>query len=232
MSKYCFEFNGKTSENYEIYVEARPEIPGKEKTVSFIDGGKRDESITIDENFYKNVEISLKCSFKMEPDRWNAKRRSLQRWLSGSGELKFSDDPEVFWRVKKVQISKFERPLRKYGVFEIKFTCSPHEYVSEGKKFKAIGDVLFNPYDICYPEYKIAGDGICILAVNGKTMQANVGQNLTINTELMLAYREDGAMMNSSVTGEYENLCLNPGENTISISPGFFLEIKPNWRWR
>ena len=92
-------------------------------------------------------------------------------------------------------------------------------------------EASYNPYDMSKPEYKITGEGLCALTVNGKTMKANVGQNLTINTELMLSYREDGAIMNSSVTGEYKDLYLKPGENRISVSSGFSITIKPNWRY-
>ena len=112
----------------------------------------------------------------------------------------------------------------------MKFICSPFEYIAEGKEFRSPKDVYFNPYDLSHPEYKITGEGICTLTVNGKTMKANIGQNLTINTDLMLAYREDGSIMNTSVTGDYEDLYLKPGENSISVSSGFSLTVKPNWR--
>ena len=69
-----------------------------------------------------------------------------------------------------------------------------------------------------------------MLTVNGKTMKATVGQNLTIDTERMLAYRTDGTLMNTSVTGDYEDLYLQAGENEISITSGFSLKIIPNWR--
>ena len=61
-------------------------------------------------------------------------------------------------------------------------------------------------------------------------MTANVGQNLTIDTDLMIAYRQDGTMQNTAVTGDYENLYLLPGDNVISITDGFDLKIIPNWR--
>lgn len=91
-------------------------------------------------------------------------------------------------------------------------------------------EIQYNPYDICHPIYKITGNGICTLTVNGKAMKATVGQNLTIDTERMIAYRKDGTMMNTSVSGDYEDLYLKPGENEISITQGFTLTVIPNWR--
>ncbi|WP_317347224.1 hypothetical protein [Blautia argi] len=228
---YSFEFNQRTSESQGIYVQSRPEIPGKKKKLSFLEIGGRDEMLSVGSSIYENCEITLECSYRTEPDNWNRKRRQIGQWLRGSGELILSDDPEVLWKVKDVQVTKFERPLRKHGIFDVKFVCSPFEYLVEGQSFKTMQEVLFNPGGLSKPEYKISGEGICTITVNGKAMKANIGQNLTINTELMLAYQEDGTMMNSSVTGEYRDLYLKPGENTISVSPGFSITVKPNWRY-
>ena len=61
-------------------------------------------------------------------------------------------------------------------------------------------------------------------------MTANVGQNLTIDTDLMIAYRQDGTLQNTAITGDYEDLYLLPGENVINITSGFNLSVSPKWR--
>ena len=63
-------------------------------------------------------------------------------------------------------------------------------------------------------------------------MRANVGQNITIDTERMIAYRTDGAMQNTAVSGDYEDLYLLEGANQIVITSGFGLKVIPNWRDR
>ena len=88
----------------------------------------------------------------------------------------------------------------------------------------------FNPYEISHPIYKIYGEGQCELNVNGNVISANVGQNLIIDTERKLAYREDGTLRNTNVTGNYEELFLQERENKIMITDGFELKIVPNWR--
>ena len=40
---YSFEFNQRTSESQGIYVQSRPEMPGKKKKLSFLEIGGRDE---------------------------------------------------------------------------------------------------------------------------------------------------------------------------------------------
>ena len=72
-------------------------------------------------------------------------------------------------------------------------------------------------------------EGMCTLTVNGNTMTANVGQNLTIDTDRMIAYRSDGTLNNTQVTGNYEDMYLLNGENEISFSGGE-LKVIPNWR--
>ena len=84
--------------------------------------------------------------------------------------------------------------------------------------------------EISYPIYKIYGEGFCELVVNGKCMTSNVGQNLIIDTERKIAYREDGVLINTMVKGNYDELLLVEGENKISITAGFDFRIIPNWR--
>ena len=60
-------------------------------------------------------------------------------------------------------------------------------------------------------------------------MTANVGQNLIIDTDRMIAYRSDGTLNNTKVSGNYEDLYLKPGENSVEFSGGT-LKVIPNWR--
>ena len=68
-----------------------------------------------------------------------------------------------------------------------------------------------------------------MLTVNGKTMTADVGQNITIDTDRELAYRKD-KLSNTAVSGKYDDLYLQAGENEITITEGCDLNIIPNWR--
>ena len=114
--------------------------------------------------------------------------------------------------------------------FTATFICHGCQYLVDGAREQGVEDVRYNPYFIAHPIYKITGEGVCYLEVNGNTMKANVGQNLTIDTEGMIAYRADGTLANMKVSGNYEELYLLEGENEISITEGFDLKIIPNWR--
>lgn len=230
MHRYGFEFNGETAQSHHIYVENRPNIPtGKEK-IEYIKIAGKDAPVALRKGNYENVEIYVDCGWKVDKKLWNEKIREVRRWLRGAGSLAFSDSTETFWKVNEVIIEEFVRKIKKYGKFRVKFVCEPHEYIKEGLQEMEIQDTSYNHCDICHPIYKITGNGTCILTVNGKAMKATVGQNLTIDTERMIAYRRDGTMMNTSVSGDYEELYLQPGENDIKITSGFNLKVIPNWR--
>ena len=111
----------------------------------------------------------------------------------------------------------------------MKFTCEPVQYAVAGDEFLALSEVANNPYDLCHPVYKIIGEGVCTLIVNGKVFTANVGQNAIIDSDRMLTYREDGTLQNTIVSGDYSDLYLIAGDNTITATEGFDVTVKPRW---
>lgn len=154
---------------------------------------------------------------------------ALKRWLKGTGKLSFSDQPDFFYKVYAIDWGDIERELRKYGRFTASFACEPYKFKNDGQNEYAPEYLSLNPYDTAHPIYQITGDGMCTLTVNGNEMTANIGQNLTIDTDRMIAYRNDGTLMNTAVTGDYEDLYLLPGQNSIEISDGFTMTVIPQW---
>lgn len=228
---YQFEFNDETSTEHNVVVESRPDIPIGVEDVDFVTVSGRDTTITIRNGTYDDIKIKLECGFKVDdPDQWGAQVRKIRQWLTGSGKLTFSDSGETFYKVKLIEIDKVEREGRKYGHFEAEFTCDAFEYVHAGTLEYDLDDVLYNPYSKCKPVYLITGTGTCTLTVNGKTMTATVEGDVIIDTDLMLSYTSDGALVNTSVSGDYDGLWLKTGKNTISITSGFALKVVPNWR--
>lgn len=226
------EYNGIKASYCKAVLKELPSIPAPEPNFKEIEVAGKDGTLLIKDGTYKNIDIPLKFNFITHKTLWNETYRTIKAWAFSEGNriLKFSDDGGYFYRAKKTKIVTTERNSIRVGNVEIVFTCEPYQYLVDGQKFQKPKDVSFNSFCLSHPDYKITGEGICILTVNGKTMKANIGQNLTINTDLMLAYREDGSITNTSVTGDYEDLYLKPGENSISVSSGFSLTVKPNWR--
>lgn len=227
---FTISFKGKSCLEYKVFPSRRPDIPIPKKRINEIEIAGRDGILTETDGDYEPITIPVEFNFREIPEIWNTTYRNIKKWLSGNGILEFSDDRNFYYKVLYITFKNEKRKTRKIGVFIAEFTCDPYSYFKTGLEIMETERAAKNPGEECHPIYKITGEGMCTLTVNGKSMTANVGQNLTIDTELILAYRKDGTLNNTAVTGKYEDLYLKSGENTISISPGFDLKIIPNWR--
>ena len=225
------EYNGKSNAELNIFA-TRPEIPAPQFGTNEYKIPGRNGALIVRDGTVGDIEITVRFGFRCKQEHWNDKFNAAKGWLlyKGNGILRFQDAPKYFYKVKSVSIGNGEREVKEIGEFEAAFICEGFQYLMEGTKEYSIGEVRFNAYHTAAPVYKIAGEGVCNLIVNGKTMRVNAGQNITVDTERMIAYREDGNIMNTSVYGDYEDLYLLSGENTITITDGFEMKVIPNWR--
>lgn len=232
MQEYRIEFAGQTEVENGLYVTKRPNIPVSIEKFESIAIPGRDGNIYISEETREDIEIEIEFNFMNAPECWFDTFRKAKNWLLKSGRhiLVLGDNVDFFYIVKKVSIDTVERVCYEIGKFSATFVCVGYEYVKRGRDEYHAGEVMYNPYYVSHPIYKITGEGVCTLAVNGNRMKANVGQTITIDTELMEAYREDGVLQNTEVSGDFEGLYLKQGENMIEISEGFLLKVIPNWR--
>ena len=118
--------------------------------------------------------------------------------------------------------------MRKIGRFTAIFTCEPYIYIDENER--ELESVLYNDYLITRPIYRIVGEGYLTLTINNKTIKANVGQELIIDTDKGLCYR-NGIVNNVALDGKYKDMYLLEGKNTFSWTNGFKIYITPNWRY-
>lgn len=227
-SRYDVQYNGVTGCSHGVFLYDYPSFSGGAKRYDETPVPGRVGDLVSEDTGMSNIAIT--CVFSVLSDLFTSSIWELKKWLSGTGEITFSDDADMFYRVLKVNYGDIERDIRRYGRFNVSFTCEPGGFLKNGQLEYEKEQVLHNPYSECCPIYRIAGNGTCALTVNGKTMKATVGQNLTIDTDRKMAYRVDGSMNNTAVNGDYEDLYLQPGENTITITSGFALKAIPNWR--
>lgn len=228
------EYNGIRGSSIKIIAKERPTIPAaivrKEEIV--IPG--RDGTLYKTGGGYESTRITVQFNYIGEEEKWAARWRAAQKWLAATNcPLRFSDDDGYFFWISHVELEGAERTTARIGNFEADFvTRDGLHYLNSGLREYEARELSWNPYEVSHPTYKILGEGLCTLQVNGKKMTANVGQNLTIDTDRMISYRQDGSLQNTEVTGEYEDLYLKNGENEILISYGFNLKVIPNWRCR
>lgn len=226
-----FEYNNRKASEFRVYMKTFPSIPVPQKRYSEVEVSGKDGKY-LEESGYEDIDIPLELNFIIKDAKWHDRVRQIKNWLleSINKELIFEDDAAFFYKVKKVELGEIEHTTRRIGNLTVTLTCEAYTYLRNGKVKMKSEEAEQNPYLLCKPVYYVQGEGLCIINVNGKNIEANVSGNLIIDTERMLAYREDGTLSNTKITGEYEDLYLKPGRNRISVSPGFIMQVKPNWR--
>lgn len=220
------------SYGHEIVEET--EIAGKENCYMEHTGCYEDTVIT------NSMEFT--CNSLSE---YESEMRKIRSWLKRTKKVIYTDLGEQYFVVKRVEIEE-KRAFHCIGLLTVYFICEPAVYLVSGDQEYSISDVLSNPYSICHPLYIVSGHyGSYKLIVNGNTVEVYVsssdGSNSTptyIDTEKMMTYTENG-MRNTYLTGDYESLYLQEGENTIEtpkstsgLSMGYTPTVKVIPRWR
>lgn len=239
MSFYVL-FAGESSEDHGMLVYQRPNIRVADENVDEFSIPGRSSDLFRRTGNYKSVKIDITFNFCTEPDDWAEAYRKAVHWLHKSGNLQFSDDLGAFRKVIQVTLGENSRSLAQVGKFKATFICYPGEYYTAGAEFSDIAPLavsssgntytIDNQWSICEPIYRIAGNGSCDLTVNGATLNAAVNSQLNIDSDLKICYGADGSSANTSLTGDYDDLHLQEGTNTIAVSSGFSLQLQPNWR--
>lgn len=187
-------------------------------------------TLTVRTGRYTDTVITNVLEFASETvEMFETKLNEIKKWLMETKKLVYTDKEDRFFLVKKVEFSNIKRKYGVFGNITVVFTCEPFVYLKSGEYEVESGN-LFNPYSWSQPLYKITGEGVCVLTVNEKSITANVSGDLFIDTEKMICYRSDGTSQNTAVSGDYEDLFLQEGENVISVTDGFQCKVVPRWR--
>ena len=226
------EYGGIKGSSLKIFARERPSIPAARKRREEQKIAGRDGAVYRSDGSYEPMPIEIQFNYIGKETDWGKIWRQAQDWLSSENEkLRFSDDDGYFFWVSYVDLAECERLSRRVGNFTATFmTRDGLQYLNAGLREHMPEEIQWNPYETAHPIYKITGEGMCTIEVNGKTVTANVGQNMIIDTERMVAYREDGTLQNTKMTGDYEDLYFRNGEIEVTVSAGFDLRIIPNWR--
>lgn len=226
------EINEILGSSLNVYAKERPNIPVAKKRRNEIIIPGRDGALTESTGEYEPTEFAIEFNYTGKAEEFHERFDRIKKWLSAENcRMILSDDAGWFYKVAYIDIGEMQRPTERIGVFRAMIkTVDGLKYLINGINEHDISEINQNPYLISKPIYKIKGEGICTITVNGKSVKANVGQNLTIDTELMIAYREDGTMNNTAITGDYESLYLPAGNLSITSTSGFDVKIIPNWR--
>lgn len=228
---YDIEYNGETCREHGVYVTKRPAIPSPVEEVETFRVAGRDGVLT-GNRYLAPIDLYVEMNFRAKPTLWSEKYRVVKKWLSGSGKLIQGDDRAYYFKVLSVQLEDAERTIKRFGKFMAHFVCDPYLYRVDGLEEYDIDDerILFNRYGVSHPVYVVTGSGSKTLTVNGNTVTLTINGTTVIDTDRMITYTQDDRVLrNTRLAGDYEDLYLLEGDNTIATT-ATSVKIIPNWR--
>ena len=240
-------YNGHSGREIAVALATRPSVPPPQQRGDWYDLGSVDGSMLSTDGTYENITIECQLNFVCPMDKVGNQYRRVKEWIRGSGELCFTDDPEVYYRVKAAQVAEFARRTKHGADLIAAFICDPYTYLKGGKygikqSFSANNTgtslTVINPGATAHPVYYISGGASnksAKLKVNYNTaFTVNRTDGIYIDTEKMMVYNSSGSQ-NFASSGDFDDLLLPEG-NIASIititdnAAAVTLEVVPNWR--
>lgn len=192
--------------------------PKQRTQIEEINGRDGDIVTTLGYSAYdKEIEIGLYGDFNID---------DVITFFNGSGTVTFSNEEEKYYNYQIFEQIDYEKLIR-FKTAKVKMHVQPFKYSAvEGIRTFAISseeEITINNSGnfVSKPVITINGTGTINLEVNGyEVLVINLGDSansVTIDTANMEAYNQNTSqLMNRDVTGDYDNLYLNAGKNTIS----------------
>lgn len=222
-----FTFKNIDSSNY-LIVNKLPPIFKAAKDIELIEVQGKDGFLTNDLGSYKGIIKTVECTIR---DLSNIDY--ICGWLSGGGEVIFSNEPTKIYKATIKNQIQFNKVIREFHSFIIQFECQPHKYSTANDLITLTTSPvnLNNATTVnSKPIIKIYGTGTIVLTINSRAIHlSNVVGYVTIDSDIVDAYK-DYTSMNSNMIGEFPELIV--GTNNLAWTGTVSkIEITPNWRY-
>jgi len=201
-----FIFKGISSSSLGIIVQELPPIVRPRMRIDTITIDGRDGEV-INELGYEAYDKSVFVGL-----RTNQYINQINSWLTGSGDLVFSNEPNMVYKASVMDGYELSR-LGRLKNANIKFRVQPFkilagEAVTESLTVTNLGNIS------SLPLITITGDGPVHLLINGfETCVLDIDGSVTLDCEKQEAYK-GGVLKNRQMTGRFPQLHI--GINTIS----------------
>lgn len=218
-----FSFKGEMSTDYDVVVNHITPAYKPNKRVNKLTIPGKDGTLTITDDSYDDMILEIEVTIL---DVYTTD--DVKEWLSGSGDLVSSWNPDYKYRnasMVGVPVEYWDADL-----FNIKaeFVCSPFMYESDPliHTLEASGTIINPGSRFSLPVIEVTGTGE--LTVNGTVLTISE-TGVTINSEIEECY--NGTVnKNNKVSGGFPRL--DPGENTVTLGAGITKAvIQGNYRW-
>ena len=218
-----FIINGKSSNSIRglIVSELAPIKKAQVRTlIETVDGRDGDIVTPLGYAAYdKPVKIGLSVNYDID---------EIIDYLNSEGTIIFSNEPDKYYRFSVYNEIDFERLIR-FKTASVVFHVQPYKFSTLEKELSF--EISESPESISIynagnvysrPIFYISAEGIVSVSLNGsEILEIDFGedeQTIKIDSEAMNAYYSDNALANRIVTGNYDNIKLNKGWNTITLS--------------
>lgn len=225
-----FIYNGIDSRMMDIIVTAMPPTIRAAQRVESVTVPGRDGSLHETDGSYDNYTKTMECAIKNRE-----KLDDIAAWLTGSGEIIFSSEPDKVYRVTISNTISIAQMMRTFQKFQVSFDTYPFKYsvnrFDEALELEKPAVILGKGTVYSQPVITVYGSGAVTITINGADYPLdNVDGYVTINSEIEECYKSGLNMNNIFSADEFPRL--EPGDNTISWTGEVEkIEIQPNWRW-
>lgn len=201
-----------------LVTELPPITKGQIRTqIETIDG--RDGDIVTPlgfEAYDKPVKIGLYGNFDID---------QIIAFFNSSGTVIFSNEPTKVYRFAIYDQIDFERLIR-FRTAEVNFHVQPFKFLAneEPAEFVNPSTISITNAGNYYarPDLILTGVGDVTLSINGHELLdielGETSQTIRISAEEMNAYDQNNELANRLVTGNYDNIKLTTGSNTITLT--------------
>ena len=218
---------------HNLYIVNRVNIPVSQKEIETINIAGRNGTLTKELGFLdRSITVNFNFKTRTRNDNMSKKIRNITSLLLNAKKISFTDDREVYYKVKAVSVSDIERTLRMLGSFSATFTVDPFAY------YNLYSKIILTNHSKIYnigtyesePHIKVFGSGNATLNINNKEITLkDIDGFIEIDSELKETFK-DNASKNDKKVGEYPLFLI--GENTISWTGNITkIEIEPRWRF-
>lgn len=239
LTEAWFEFKGVNSRDMGIFISEMPTrgMPGRNVTRKQVSG--RDGTLAYGDAAYKDINVNLTCDARDE-----TKHRQIAAWLTGRGDLRFSDEPDLIYD------ASIDKEFKRASIINrmsgqrlpIAWVCHPFKRLypdADPITITASGQSFTNPGTApALSRLEIIGSGDFAITIGMQTLYfAGVEDGIIVDCDLGDALTLDGAQLaNNWTSGEFYEI--QPGLNVVSWTTGgeettgYVQQITITPRWR
>lgn len=250
LGSYYVTYAGVNCTTLGIYPVDRPSMPTPARRATKVTIPGRDGDLYVEDGAIEDIQIQITFDFHTAPNDWGDTFRALKAWAASRTAwnytkivaLRFSDDPDYFYDVKRAVVQTTERTARRIGRATVTFICDGWSYLYSGSYPTPISG---RTVTLTNDTTETARPVILMTAPNATTFTVTRPDSSTqtftftgspyatvIDTRREAIYHlANGDSILNRTTGSFEAFHLLPGATTIALDVApTSLSVYPLWR--